>query len=93
MSLKEFFTQRHRGTEGTRNNRQYYAELSDFRGFYNEPIRVIRENPLNPCLITSKTEESTRFCRPRVCRASSVTAISANKTLYPNSFHATLREC
>ncbi|MCL2049606.1 MAG: hypothetical protein FWG87_12885 [Defluviitaleaceae bacterium] len=25
------------------------SELSDFRGFYNEPIRVIRENPLNPC--------------------------------------------
>ncbi|MCL2047360.1 MAG: hypothetical protein FWG87_01420 [Defluviitaleaceae bacterium] len=24
-------------------------ELSDFRGFYNEPIRIIRENPLNPC--------------------------------------------
>ncbi|MCL2047968.1 MAG: Hsp70 family protein [Defluviitaleaceae bacterium] len=24
-------------------------ELSDFRGFHNEPIRIIRENPLNPC--------------------------------------------
>ncbi|MCL2049681.1 MAG: hypothetical protein FWG87_13260 [Defluviitaleaceae bacterium] len=24
------------------------SHLSDFRGFYNEPIRVIRENPLNP---------------------------------------------
>ncbi|MCL2047251.1 MAG: hypothetical protein FWG87_00865 [Defluviitaleaceae bacterium] len=23
--------------------------LSDFRGLSHEPIRVIRENPLNPC--------------------------------------------
>ncbi|MCL2049522.1 MAG: hypothetical protein FWG87_12455 [Defluviitaleaceae bacterium] len=27
------------------------SDLADFRGFSREPIRVIRENPLNPCLI------------------------------------------
>ncbi|MCL2048825.1 MAG: hypothetical protein FWG87_08865 [Defluviitaleaceae bacterium] len=35
------------------------SDVSDFRGFSHEPIRVIRENPLNPCLIAFK---SVRYC-------------------------------
>ncbi|MCL2049628.1 MAG: hypothetical protein FWG87_12995 [Defluviitaleaceae bacterium] len=31
-----------------------FSCLADFRGFSHEPIRVIRENPLNPRIITFK---------------------------------------
>jgi len=44
------------------------SDWTDFRGFSHEPIRVICENPLNPCLIAFKAEEATRFCRSFVCR-------------------------
>ncbi|MCL2048033.1 MAG: hypothetical protein FWG87_04830 [Defluviitaleaceae bacterium] len=42
----------------------------DFREFYNEPIRVIRENPLNPRTINHLLhhwlKEFARFRRGRI---------------------------
>ncbi|MCL2048097.1 MAG: hypothetical protein FWG87_05150 [Defluviitaleaceae bacterium] len=72
------------------------SELSDFRGFYNEPIRVIGENPLNPCealeaLGALESLESLEAVFNSHILASCVCRVFCRGRIYPSRGYLALR--